>query len=352
MKHYLVLIALLLLPLTSNAQESGWAHFKSWAKLFLDSTDVAGCNLSYVRPYERPRTISVSLRQFGTDFNTQMNSGSKAKLHAGTKSNLKFKLDYRGYGLSYSFELRNGTEREFSLSKRGAVYGLEMRTYSSHSLHGIISAESSYNIQSPYEYYAQPGSLRKHSFELNGYYIIRHKTFSYPAAITGTVRQIKSCGSPILAFTYYRATTKSKNDALTYHWDDIRKINLDQLSVGGGYGYNFVFGHNSCFLIHASAMPMLSFYRRNKLHTAHSSRDIEEDSYFDTEHYRQYFNSLRDKSTSLKITAIMRGSFLYTWGNSLVGYRVSFNRTDVGSFSKFRITNTDWNGDLYLGYRF
>ena len=349
-----IILLLLLSPLTVLAQdnESGWQRFLGKAKLFLDSTDVAGCNLDYVRPYKHPWTAHISLRQFGTNLHTTANNGSDARLMAGTKSNFQLKLAYRGYGFSYSIPLANGGENEFSLSKRGPVYGLEYRRYSSRSLHGNVKGQSSYNVAEPFEHNVSRGDILKRSIELNAYYIIDHKTFSYPAAITGTVRQIRSCGSPILAAAYYESSVYSNSDSLSHYWDDIRKLKIRQLSIGGGYGYNYVFGHNSCFLVHGSVMPMISFYRRNKLYTKHSYSDIEEDSFFEADRYINYFNGLRDRSTALKFTAILRGSFHYSWRDYIVGYRVAFNRTDAGSYSKFHVTITDWNGNLYLGYRF
>lgn len=343
---------LMLVPFMSFSQESDWERFLHKAKMFLDSTDVAGCDLSYVRPYQRPWTFNISIRQFGTNLHTTTKNGSRASLNAGTKSNLKFKLAYRGYGLSYSHELANGTEREFSLSKRGPVYGLEFRRYQSTSFSGSVRGDSSYNVHEPFAYNIEKGSIHKKSYELNGYYVFNHKTFSYPAAITSTVRQVRSCGSPVLGMTFYSTTITASDTLMSYYWDDIRKVRIRQFSIGGGYAYNYVFGHNSCFLLHVSAMPMLSIYRRNKLFTAHSLNNIEEDSFLDIDLYKNYFNSLSDRNNTIKLTALLRASFHYSWKDFIVGYRISSNRTDVGSSSKFRATINDWNGELYWGYRF
>lgn len=351
MRHILAFI-LILIPVLSFSQENGLDNFLYKAKMFLDSTDVAGCDLSYVRPYSRPWTFNVSIRMFGTNLHTTMKNGATADYRAGTKSNLKFKLAYRGYGLSYSHELANGTEREFSLSKRGAVYGLEFRRYNSTAFSGTVKGDSSYYVHEPFKYDIEEGGIEKKSVELNGYYVFNNKTFSYPAAITGTVRQIRSCGSPMLAFTFYSSVIESSDTLMSYYWDDIRKLKIRQFSIGGGYAYNYVWGHNSCFMLHGSVMPMLSIYRRNKLYTNHSQKNIEEDSFLDIDTYKNYLNNLKDRNNAIKLTALLRASFHYTWKDFIVGYRISSFRSDVGSPSKFRAKMNDWNGELYWGYRF
>lgn len=350
----LLTIITLLLPLVAFAQssESRWQRFLTASKLFLDSTDVSGCDLTYVRPFKRPWTINLSIRQFGTTLKTWSGNGTRASLDSDPKINLKLNLAYRGYGLSYSHNLSNATEREFSLSKRGAVYGLEFRRYKSSNIAGNITGDKTLTTDESFKYYADRGQISKKSSELTYYYVFNHRTFSYPAAITGTVRQIRSCGSPILAAVYYNSNIQSRNDSLSYFWGDVRRIKIRQLSIGGGYGYNYVFGHNSCFLVHGSVMPMLSVYRRNKLYTLHSQKDIEEDSFLDSDRYLNYFRPFTDRNSSLKLTALFRFSFHYSWRNSIVGYRAGINRTDVGSSKKFRTVSTEWNSDLYVGYRF
>lgn len=347
-------IFLILLPLAVFGQnsESRWDRFLRASKLFLDSTDVSGCDLSYVRPFKRPWTINLSVRQFGTTLKTWSGNGTRASLDSDPKINLKLNLAYRGYGLSYSRHLSNATEHEFSLSKRGAVYGLEYRRYKSNNIAGNIIGDKTLTSDEPFKYYAGRGQVSKKSSELTYYYVFNHRTFSYPAAITGTVRQIRSCGSPLLAAVYYNSHIESHNDSLSYFWGDVRNIRIRQLSLGAGYGYNYVFGHNSCFLLHGSVMPMVSIYRRNKMQTLHTQKDIEEDSFLDTDRYINYFSSLTSRNSSPKLTALFRFSFHYSWRNSIVGYRAGINRTDVGSGKKFRTLSTEWNSDLYIGYRF
>lgn len=318
--HKLLSILLLsILPILANAQiDSEKIHsYASRFKLWLDSTDVSGCNLQYVKPYEKPWTIRLSIQQYGTGFRSYVPDGSYAHFKTSAKQNLQFQLAYRGYGLSYSHELSNAKQREFTLSKRGAVYGLEFRRMRNHTLHGHVQSDESQNIKYPYEYQANEGSLYERAVILNGYFVFNWRTFSYPAAITGTVRQMKSCGSPILGLSYYHSSFNSNSDTLTHYWDGIRKLKVSQFSVGAGYAYNYVFGHNSCFLLHASAIPMLSFYRLNRL------------------------------------SAILRSSFHYSWRDSIIGYRIVYTRTEVlSSRPRVNLTGNDWLGQFYIGYRF
>lgn len=93
---------------------------------------------------------------------------------------------------------------------------------------------------------------------LNGYYILNHRKFSYPAAFSQSTCQRRSAGSLILGAGYTRHSldldyAKLQN-ALTTSMPDVTerldssllfsKIRYTDISASVGYGYNWVFSRN------------------------------------------------------------------------------------------------------------
>ena len=120
--------------------------------------------------------------------------------------------------------------------------------------------------------------LNKRSFEgikssvkgLNLYYIINHKKFSYPAAFNQSTQQKKSAGSPLVGAGYTQHSLEidwnKLNDIIKVVLDDSittekvkERIIYTDISISGGYAYNWVFAKNWLF---AASLSLSLSYKR------------------------------------------------------------------------------------------
>ena len=99
---------------------------------------------------------------------------------------------------------------------------------------------------------------------LVGYYTFNHRRFSYPAAFNQSYIQRRSAGSWLLGISYQGGSIKT-NDELTQRAPDapVTTIKFGHVGIGGGYGYNLVLGRK--WLLHASILPTVVVYNRNKM---------------------------------------------------------------------------------------
>lgn len=181
----------------------------------------------------------------------------------------------------------------------------------------------------------------------NLYYIFNHKKFSYPAAFSQSTVQRRSCGSALLGIGY----TKHN---LSIDWDEFNslvkerlgneidnvqidstlqsgKINYTDMSVSGGYAYNWVFAHN--WLLAVSASMALGY--------KHSTGEAQEKTL-----------SFKDFSFSnFNIDGV--GRFGIVWNNTKWYFGMS-SILHAYNYKKSRFSTNSVFGNLnfYIGFNF
>ena len=178
----------------------------------------------------------------------------------------------------------------------------------------------------------------------NLYYIFNHRRFSYPAAFSQSTIQRRSAGSPLLGIGYTRHT-------LEVNWKELAdlvscrlgnhvkvdstlmfdKIKYTDVSVSGGYAYNWVFAHN--WLL-ASSLSVALAYKQ-------SSGDLP--------HERFSFSDF--KFSNINIDGI--GRFGLVWNNSkwYAGMSMIFHAYNYRR-SNFSTNNFFGSVNLYVGFNF
>ena len=178
----------------------------------------------------------------------------------------------------------------------------------------------------------------------NLYYIFNHRRFSYPAAFSQSTIQRRSAGSPLLGIGYTRHT-------LEVNWKELAdlvscrlgnhvkvdstlmfdKIKYTDISVSGGYAYNWVFAHN--WLL-ASSLSVALAYKQ-------SSGDLP--------HERFSFSDF--KFSNINIDGI--GRFGLVWNNSkwYAGMSMIFHAYNYRR-SNFSTNNFFGSVNLYVGFNF
>ena len=178
----------------------------------------------------------------------------------------------------------------------------------------------------------------------NLYYIFNHRRFSYPAAFSQSTIQRRSAGSPLLGIGYTRHTLEANWKELadlvscrlgnhvkvdsTLMFD---KIKYTDVSISGGYAYNWVFAHN--WLL-ASSLSVALAYKQ-------SSGDLP--------HERFSFSDF--KFSNINIDGI--GRFGLVWNNSkwYAGMSMIFHAYNYRR-SNFSTNNFFGSVNLYVGFNF
>ncbi len=181
----------------------------------------------------------------------------------------------------------------------------------------------------------------------NLYYIFNHRRFSYPAAFSQSTIQRHSAGSPLIGIGYTR-------HSLDVDWEELGRIVADRMgsrlddtpidstlmfsqvkytdvSVSGGYAYNWVFAHN--WLL-AGSLSMALAYKRSTGDVTHRS-----------------FSFSDFKFNNINFDGI--GRFGLVWNNSrwYAGMSAVFHAYNYRR-SKFSTNNFFGNVNLYAGFNF
>ena len=178
----------------------------------------------------------------------------------------------------------------------------------------------------------------------NIYYIFNHRRFSYPAAFSQSTIQRRSAGSPLLGIGYTRHTLevdwKELNNLVanrlggsvavdsTLMFD---KIKYTDISVSGGYAYNWVFAHN--WLL-ASSLSVALAYKQSSGDVTHKRFSISD-----------------FKFNNINIDGI--GRFGLVWNNSkwyagmsMILHAYNYRRSNFSTNNFFGSVN------LYVGFNF
>lgn len=178
----------------------------------------------------------------------------------------------------------------------------------------------------------------------NIYYIFNHRRFSYPAAFSQSTIQRRSAGSPLLGIGYTRHTLevdwKELNNLVanrlggsvavdsTLMFD---KIKYTDVSVSGGYAYNWVFAHN--WLL-ASSLSVALAYKQSSGDVTHKRFSISD-----------------FKFNNINIDGI--GRFGLVWNNSkwyagmsMILHAYNYRRSNFSTNNFFGSVN------LYVGFNF
>lgn len=364
MSHYLRIAPLLLacLPFSMHAASPDLTDLTDAAsavfdatKDYLESQEEVDYDTDYVEEFDEPWFVRLSLLSSGTSFSSHMHEGSRAAIKSALSSSMEFGISYRGFGLSYSHQLSSSSDHDFIFSSYGNRWGGEFRLHGSHSLEGEITPGS--GLLQGHPYTVDEGDMVQHNILINGYYVFNHKQFSYPAAMSSSMRQLISCGSPMLGIAYYRSRIKVQDNLLPSFWDEVNGLRISQLAVGAGYAYNWVRGSDDQMLIHASLMPMLALLHFNKVYSRGDSQGLDED--YGMAWKNNTNQSVQQKSSGfadnldLRFSCVFRTSFQYNISDRMVaGYCLVYNRHDIGSSNNLRLTMHDWSTNAFVGYRF
>ena len=175
-------------------------------------------------------------------------------------------IGWRWVFLGYTFDLKhisNGNKKtEFDLSLYSSQIGIDLfyrKTGNDYKI-SRMRLDAEHNIDTRPMRGIDYDGINVSIKGANLYYIFNHKKFSYPAAFSQSTIQRRSCGSALCGIGYTQhslsidweklyalVAEKLGNETAERYMDSdlkMKKIKYTDLSLSGGYAYNWVFSHN------------------------------------------------------------------------------------------------------------
>ena len=187
---------------------------------------------------------------------------SKYDLYTKLNTSVSMEVDYCDIALSLALNLSklsgSYNDYEFNFEYHGNMLSFDLNYQRSTSLKGDINLK---NID-----HLDEDALNMKVFTLAAYYTFSHRKFSFPAAFYQNYIQRRSAGSWLAGLTFQSGCIRT-TDELKERSPQAPVVHLEtaHLGIGGGYGYNFVLGSRSQWLLHISALPTIVVYNHNSL---------------------------------------------------------------------------------------
>ena len=283
-----------------------------------------GIDTAYVVRPGTNFTVRARLNVSGSEMQTEGNDGGqyfKSELEANRKSTLSLGVSYLGLSLSFALNpaklLGKYDDYELNLTCYGRRFGFDVVYQDAKNYTG-------WHDQEGYDRFELPDEMLKvKTLNLNTYYVFNSRRFSYPAAFSQSYIQRRSAGSFLLA-----ASGMSQEASLD--WGQGIRLRMGNISLGAGYGYNFVPGKG--WLLHISALPTFIVYSKTSLT-------------FGDGHV-----SLRYRFPEVIING--RGSVVRQWSNKFVGLSMVYTYSNIGSVDHLAVYNSRWLVRTFFGLRF
>ena len=170
----------------------------------------------------------------------------------------------------------NNTRQEYDLSLYSSIVGLDIyyrRTGNDYKIRRLYLGK---DVNTESIRGADFGGLTSIIKGFNFYYIFNNRRFSYPAAFSQSTIQRRSAGSPLLGIGYTQhslrvnwdelndlITSRLSNQGITNPVDStmmFNEVEYTDVSVSGGYAYNWVFAHN---WVLACSLSLALAYKRS-----------------------------------------------------------------------------------------
>ena len=278
MKGFKILTAIALCMLSASGITAQTDSIKpGFIKAFgnrLDTKAFTKYDPLYIDVPERPWRVILrgKMDENKIDFNTvntwtldgnQYNMDMTMNFDSEINKSVGVWVGYRGIGAAYFFKPGKKPGINIALSATAAKFGINfrLRDMQIDKLHlkTAVTAGDSTEVEEGDYTFGNPINVR--SLFLNGYYVFNGKRYSQGAAYNQVVIQRKSAGSFLLGVTAYASqvelNTSNRNAGVIHAIaDSLGSISLGKISVGLGYGYNWVPARG--WTVNAMAMANLS----------------------------------------------------------------------------------------------
>ena len=187
---------------------------------------------------------------------------SEYDLHTKTNNTLSLEVNYCDLAATLSINPAkisgDYNDYEFNFEYHGQRLSFDFNYLRATSLSGDIKLGDIDHLDKE--------GLRMNVVNVAAYYTFNYRHFSFPAALYQNYYQRRSAGSWLAGISFQSGSIKT-TDELKARSPQAPEVHLTfaNVALGGGYGYNFVFGKRSQWLFHLSALPSFVLYRHNRL---------------------------------------------------------------------------------------
>lgn len=322
MKHaYYPILAALFITLSSQASAQSLLHRVD--SLLSRRYHKGGIDTAYIMRPATKWTVTARMNLSGATIETKgIDEGMhfNSEMRAGYKSTLSVGVSYLGISLSASLNPAKlvGKYRDYELNfnSYGRRFGFDVIYQDAHNFTGWSDYEGAGRFELP------DGMLSVKTLNVNAFYVLNSRRFSYPAAFSQSYIQRRSAGSLLLA-------ASGMGQHANLDWDQQIKLKMTNISLGGGYGYNYVPARG--WLLHISALPTFIVYSKTSMTLGDTRVPL---------HYH---------FPEVIITG--RGAAVRQWGNKFFGISMVLNFTNIGHEESLAVHNTKWRARAFFGVR-
>ncbi|MBR1538319.1 MAG: DUF4421 family protein [Bacteroidales bacterium] len=337
MKRYLLLF-FIFLPFLSPAQkrDSFWRDLNDFLNMRADKS-YARMDTSYIDRYPYIWDARAFFNTEGLHLYTE--GASPTQLSTGMSNRVGISLGYRGIALSYSRAVGQKMNFGLGFSSYGSHLGFEFALRATSHLSGQVGMPDG-TIRT-----AASGDLMLLASNLNVFYNFNPR-FSYAAAMKQSKIQRRSAGSFIAAVSWTvwdelgAGPDIISNQTSIQTFLEVTNVMYNRFSIGAGYGYNLVLGHEH-WLLHASVIPMWTFFDSTRIRVQGQS----------TKYIRPMGR--------ISITGTARAGIYYRWGtrwsvglSGVVNQMSSSTSLRSGKAGYQRFAAQDWQARFSVGFRF
>ena len=282
-----------------------------------------GIDTAYITRPATKWTVTARMNVSGAKIETEGLDNCqhfKAEMQANRKATVSVGVSYLGISLSASLNpaklMGKYHDYELNFNSYGRRFGFDIVYQDAKNFTGWHDHDGMERITLP------DGVLSVKTLNLNAFYVFNSRRFSYPAAFSQSYIQRRSAGSFLLA-------ASAMGQHATHDWDQEMQLKMTNISLGAGYGYNYVPGQG--WLLHISALPTFIVYSNTSM------------TFGDTRVPLHYHFP--------EVIITGRGAAVYQWSNKFIGMSMLFNFTNVGHKESLAIHNIKWHIRTTFGLR-
>lgn len=281
---------------------------------------------SYIKRAPERLRVKLMINYSGSSVGMMDSEGGTYIFESQNKRTLGFQASYRGLSVGWAFN----PERLFNRYKD---YELNVNSYGN-----AMGGDLVYHVADSYRLSTSESSeigelgqaaIKQSLLMLSGYYAFNSKRFSFPAAFTGSWIQLQSSGSAMIGLSLLRNRLDIEQNESTKNRQS--QIRTSGLSMGVGYGYNWVFGRERKWLLHLSSLPQWIIYNRYTLQGETKS------TWFST----RPFN----------VVVIGRMSLVRHFEKTFIGCSVVVNNSQFDFSRNSGISQIKWRARAFWGFK-
>ena len=282
-----------------------------------------GIDTAYITRPATKWTVTARMNMSGATIEsggTDNGQHFKSKMEANRKVTLSVGVSYLGLSLSVAINPAKlmGKYHDFELNfnSYGRRFGFDIIYQDAKNYTGWHDHEGMERIELP------DGLLSAKTLNLNAFYVFNSRRFSYPAAFSQSYIQQRSAGSFLLA-------ASGMGQRATIDWNQEMQLKMTNISIGAGYGYNYVPSQD--WLLHISALPTFIVYSNTSM------------TFGDTRIPLHYHFP--------EVIITGRGAVVRHWGNKFLSISMVFNFTNISHEETLAIHNIKWHIRTIFGLR-